>query len=86
MADLFSSHSIDVAAPAAGAFVITPDDGVVFDQPTRAIYVGTGGRLALEMLWGGTVVFENLPAGVLLPVRAQRVLAQSSASSLVGLY
>ena len=37
MADIFSSHSIDVAAPAAGAFAITPNDATIFDQPTRAL-------------------------------------------------
>lgn len=86
MADLFSSHSLDLAAPAVGAFSIAPSDATLFDQPTRAIYVGVGGSLAVEMLSGGSVFFEGLPAGSLLPVRVRRVLAASTASFLVGLY
>lgn len=86
MADIFSTHSIDVAAPAAGAFTITPNDGVIFDQPTRALYVGAGGSLAVEMLWGGTVTFENVPAGAIVPVRALRVLSGTTAGFIVGLY
>lgn len=66
MADIFSSHSIDVAAPAAGAFAITPNDGTIFDQPTRALYVGTGSTIQAEMLWGGTVTFEGVPGGSIL--------------------
>ncbi|KQN74982.1 hypothetical protein [Devosia sp. Leaf64] len=86
MADIFSSHSLDLAAPATGAFAITPSDTTIFDQPTRAVYVGAAGTLAVEMLSGGSVFFEGLPAGAILPVRVRRVLAASTASFLVGLY
>ena len=86
MADIFSSHSIDVAAPAAGAFAITPNDGTIFDQPTRALYVGAGGTIQAEMLWGGTVTFEGIPGGSMLPIRVRRVLSDSTAGLLVGLY
>lgn len=86
MADIFSSHNIDVAAPAAGAFPITPGDGTIFDQPTRALYVGSGGTVVVEMLWGGTVSFEEVPAGSLLPARVRRVLGATTAGFLLGLY
>jgi hypothetical protein len=86
MADIFSSHSIDVAAPAAGAFAITPSDATIFDQPTRAIHVGAGGSIQAEMLWGGIVTFEGVPGGAILPVRVRRVLIGTTAGALVGLY
>ncbi len=86
MADIFSSHSLDLSAPATGAFAVTPSDATIFDQPTRAVYVGAAGMLAVEMLSGGSVVFEGLPAGAILPIRARRILAASTASFLVGLY
>jgi len=86
MADIFSSHSIDVAAPAAGAFAITPNDATIFDQPTRALYVGGSGTVQVEMLWGSTVTFEGVPGGSTLPIRVRRVLAATSANFLVGLY
>jgi hypothetical protein len=86
MADIFSSHSIDVAAPAAGAFAVTPSDVTLFDQPTRAIYVGAGGSLQVEMLWGGTVTFDGVPGGSILPIRVRRVLSGTSAGLIVGLY
>jgi hypothetical protein len=86
MADIFSSHSLDVAAPAAGAFAISPNNSTTFDQPTRGLYVGGGGSVEVEMLWGGTVTFESVSAGTILPIRAVRVLTGTSASLLVGLY
>jgi len=86
MADIFSSHSLDLAAPATGAFAVTPSDATIFDQPTRAVFVGAGGTLAVEMLSGGSVIFEGLSAGALLPIRVRRILAASTASFLVGLY
>lgn len=86
MADIFSSHSIDVAAPAAGAFSITPSDATVFEQPTRALYVGGSGTLQVEMLWGGTITFEGVSGSSILPIRVRRVLSGTSASFLVGLY
>lgn len=86
MADIFSSHNIDVAAPAAGAFAIMPSDGTIFDQPTRALYVGATGTIQAEMLWGGTVTFEGVPGGSMLPVRVRRVLSGTTAGFIVGLY
>ena len=86
MADIFSSHNIDVAAPAAGAFAVTPSDGVVFDQPTRALYVGAAGTVQAEMLWGGTITFEGVAGGSMLPIRVRRVLGGTTAGFIVGLY
>jgi hypothetical protein len=86
MADLYSTHSMDMAAPAAGAFAVTPNNSTVFDQPTRALYVGGGGALEVEMLWGGTITFESVAAGTILPIRALRVLTGTSATFIVGLY
>ncbi|KKB75924.1 hypothetical protein VW35_19455 [Devosia soli] len=86
MADIFSSFAMNLAAPAAGAFAISPNNAAVFDQPTRAVYVGGGGTLEVEMLGGGTITFEGLSAGALLPIRVVRVLTGTSAASLIGLY
>lgn len=85
MADIFSSHSLDLAAPATGAFSITPSDATLFDQPTRAVY-GRCGLARRRNALGRLGIFEGLPAGAILPVRVRRVLAASTASFLVGLY
>lgn len=86
MTDIYQNHSTHLTGPAGGAFGITPSDDTVFAQPTRALYVGAAGSVVVEMLLGGTVTFAGVPGGSVLPVRAVRVLAASTASSLVGLY
>nr|WP_207747616.1 hypothetical protein [Pelagibacterium limicola] len=73
-------------APASGGFAIVPDDEVELGRPTRAIYVGWGGTLEVELLSSETITFHNLPDGALLPVRARKVLEATTAASLVGLY
>ena len=85
MVDIYGNHAANLADPAAGAFAITPDDAVPLAQATRAIYVGSGGNLTVEMLWGGVVTFNLLPAGAMLSIRAVKVAA-TTAASLVGLY
>ena len=73
------------AAPATGAFTITPHDSNDFDVQCRGIFVGGAGTV--------TVVFPNddavqftCTAGTVLPVRAKRVNSTGTAGTLlVGL-
>ena len=53
---------------------------------TRAIYVGTGGDIALVDAAGNAVTFKAVPQGSVLPVRARAVrVAGTTAADLVGL-
>lgn len=85
MSDAFEHHGESLQSPASAGFAIVPDDDAALAVTTRAIYVGLGGRLSVEMKAGGTVSFENLPDGALLPIRAVRVLETTTAAALVGL-
>lgn len=71
-------------------FAITPNDSTVFSQPTRAIYVGSGGNLTVQMVGydnSNTILtFTNLFSGTILPIRAQRVYTTTTATNLVGMY
>ena len=80
------TRAAGVNASAGGGFSIDPGQGADLTKVTRAIYVGTGGTLVVEMQWGETVSFENVPDGALLPIRVKRVLPATSAASIVGLY
>ncbi|HTN61351.1 MAG TPA: hypothetical protein VL147_07300 [Devosia sp.] len=86
MQDLYETHVATATMPAAGAFEIVPDDDNDLLQATRGIYVGVGGDLVVELIWGGVVTFRHLPDATLLPIRARKVLASSTAGSIVGLY
>lgn len=74
--------------PATRAFDVTASDTVDFSQGlSRALYVGTGGDVAVVMVSGNAVVFRNVQAGSVLPVQAKRVNATgTTASNILGLY
>lgn len=86
MKDDFESYTTSLTSPAREADVIAPNDAVDLSAVTRAIYVGAGGDLQVQMVSGQTVTFENVLAGVVYPIRAARVLATgTTAGGLVAL-
>ncbi len=81
--------------PGLNAIAVTPSDTVgIFDTigggPTRALYVGSGGDVSVEMvgpLAEKTVVFVTVLTGTILPIGITRVnSALTTASSLVALW
>lgn len=71
-------------------FSITPSDSNTYSQPTRAVYVGGSGNLSVQMVGydnsNTNLTFTNVLAGTIIPIRAQKVYGNTSASFLVGLY
>lgn len=84
MPDLFATRQTELDSPAYDAFAITAN-GSVLDTTTRALYVGTGGTVVAVMASGGTVTFDGVQDGQVLPIRVQAVGSTSSASGFVGL-
>jgi len=75
-----------LSAPALGAAAITPSDSAALPEPVRAIYVGTGGALRVQMLSGEIVTFGSVLGGTIYPLRIAQVLTTgTTASGLVGL-
>ena len=86
MPDRFASHSSGLASPARDGFAITPSDDTDLAETVRALYVGVGGDLCLVLAGGAELVFANVAAGAVLPLRAARVKASgTTADALVGL-
>ncbi|WP_377291470.1 hypothetical protein [Rhizobium sp. SG2393] len=86
MPDRFSANASSLTAPASHGFAITPGDTADLPETTRAIYVGAGGTVTVRLASGATVTLADVPAGSLLPLRADRVLSTgTTAASLVGL-
>jgi hypothetical protein len=81
--DNFRSNTVEVQSPAVDGFAITPHDTNPLTHVTRAIYVGGGGHLNVVMLGGTTVLFSNVPAGSLLPIRVRQVLATGTTATLL---
>lgn len=73
-------------APAVDAFAVTPHDSTNFTNNAQALYVGTGGDIVLETLYGNEITFANVPSGFILPIACVRVNSTSTtASDIVGL-
>lgn len=85
--DPFESVSDSLIAPAEFCFAIIPDDGIDIDRATKAIYIGSGGDIALQLLGtNAPVTFRNVPAGTVIDVRVARVWAAgTTATDIVGL-
>lgn len=87
MADKFATYSVGMDSPATGGFTVTKSDATVFSQPTRSLWVGGLGDVAVRMLDGTTPIFSAVPAGTLLRVRVDKVLSTgTTATNIVGLY
>jgi len=60
---------------------VTKSDSTVFDSP-QAIFVGTGGDIALRLIGNSTTVtYKNIPDGTFLPVLADKVLSTGTTAS-----
>ena len=70
---------------AVNCIAITPADADLA-APVRALYLGGSGNVRINDTGGGSVIFYNVPAGVILPVMARRVWStNTTASNIVGL-
>jgi len=83
MADTFQNYPASLEAPARNAFSVSV--GSTLDPTPRALYVGTGGTLVVDLLDGGQVTFANVQDGSILPVRAAKVVSVTDAADIVGL-
>jgi hypothetical protein len=90
--DVFSTgwnHAVGVhtlSEPGANAASITPNDNSDLSFVTRFIYIGGAGDLTV-VVGGQTITFKACPLGLLLPVRASRVMAtNTTASFLVAIW
>ena len=72
--------------PARSAVTHTPSDAVDF-PPTRGVYVGTSGDLAVKMHDGEQVVFVDVVGGVIHPLRVTQVrLTATTAADILLIY
>lgn len=85
--DKFSDYPTNLVAPARDAESVTPDDVIDLPLLPRAIYVGQTGDLSARLAGGQSIVFANVQAGTILPVRAAGInLTGTTASALVALW
>ncbi|ODP39258.1 spike base protein, RCAP_Rcc01079 family [Sphingomonas turrisvirgatae] len=89
MADNFTgSFEERVTYPSRRVAAVTPHDSNALADVPKALYVGTGGNIALRAIDDSAdVTFNNVPNGTILAVRASHVRATgTTASGIIGFY
>lgn len=88
MADQFSNSADQVSAPATRAVAVVPHDSNALADIPKALYIGTGGDIAMRGSNGtADQLWKNVAAGAVLPFRAQYVRATgTTAADLLALY
>lgn len=72
----------DPNAPYDEGAAVTPNDSTVIEA-TRALWVGTGGTIAVTLEKGQDVTLTGVPNGTLLPLRVTAVKSTGS-SGIAG--
>jgi len=78
--------------PVTRAVAVTPSDSTQLSNGTpevfpRALFVGTGGDLTVDMAETGTdIVFKNVQSGQIVPIRVKRVKLATTATDILALY
>lgn len=80
--------SADATVSAHRASAVTTSDSTIYQQPTRALYIGGSGNITVDMADGGTsVLFAGVLSGTILPIQVTRIYATgTTATSIVALY
>lgn len=87
MADIYDSASPGLITPAIDGQSVAPSDSQDLVNVSRAIYVGSGGDLSVELASGTNVTLAAVPAGATLPLRAQKIHATgTTAGAIVALW
>jgi hypothetical protein len=68
--------------PATNKGVVTKSNSTVFGVPTRALWVGGAGDVAVT-LGGQTVILTNVPAGTMLNIAVTQVRNTGTSATLI---
>lgn len=87
MADPFANTQPSLSSPASAGSAVTPSDAGTLPVPSRALYIGNGGTLAIRMLSGDELTFAGVSSGSFLPIRVRQVLSTgTTAGAIVALF
>ncbi|WP_108258444.1 spike base protein, RCAP_Rcc01079 family [Mangrovicoccus ximenensis] len=90
MSDKFDKHSPSLTSPATSGQSVTPNDSTDLQTHSRALFIGSGGSLAVDLVdsaEGDTLILQNVQAGMIYPLRARRVRSSgTTASGIINLW
>lgn len=76
----FANRAVPLSGPATDILPVTPDDGTDFGDIAIALYVETGGTVAIHTV-GGQTRSVGVADNAILPVGTRRVLASGTTAS-----
>jgi hypothetical protein len=66
--------------------VVTPSDTTTFPDVVRSLWIGGGGNVVVRMVGDKSILpFNGVPAGTLLPIQCDRVMAATTATGILAL-
>lgn len=84
MSDDYAAYGSSTSTPSENAYPVTPNDTVALTMIPKYLYVGRAGNVTLRTMDASSdVVFENVPAGSYLFVRAIHVRAAGTTASAI---
>ena len=84
MQDQFRDSSDTTISPARSAVAIIPSDTLPLPRVPKALYIGAAGTVTVRCVDDqADVVFQNLAAGSILPIRAAYVRASGTTASQI---
>lgn len=91
MVDPFGGVFSSVSDPGERAAAVIPSNTADLLETPKAIYVGTGGDIAMigdnEADGAVAVVWRNVPDGAIVPFRPRRIMATgTTASAMIAIY
>lgn len=87
MTDFYSTRMVELDSPMGFGAAVTPHDTNNLATFTRGLWVGGAGTLRVTLVGGSQLDFAGVPAGILLPLRVQRVHATgTTATGIVALW
>lgn len=82
MADAWAGANMPIAGPGENHAAITPGSSAIDPRP-RALYVGGAGDVVIEDQRGVSVTY-TVAAGAVIPFRAVKVTASTTATNIVA--
>lgn len=85
--DRYPQNADDLLSPASDGAAVTPSDSALLTVPSKRLWVGGAGNVALVTVRGTALTYTAVPAGTYLNVRAQQVKSTgTTATNIVAEY
>jgi len=81
MGNPFSGRAVPIGGPATDIVPVTPDDATDLPHAALALFVETGGALAIDTVSGDATRIVTVGDQTLLPVGARRVRATGTTAT-----